>query len=82
MISTLGGANGSASADGEKKAAKGSDAISSADSSMGCCPEAEVDAAEGSAVRIDGSNSRVLSSVRGTFSARRFYYYYDNMSPR
>lgn len=28
---------------------------------------------EGSAVRKEGSKSRVLSSVRGTFSARRFY---------
>lgn len=27
---------------------------------------------EGSAVRKEGSKSRVLSSVRGTFSARRF----------
>ena len=74
VMSTLGGAKGSASDGGEKKAAKGSAAMSVADSSVGCVEEE----AAGSAVRIEGSNSRVLSSVRGTFSARRFcppYYY-------
>ena len=64
VIRTLGGVNGSA--EEEKKDAKGSDAMSRADSSVGCWAE------EGSAVRIEGSNSRVLSKVRGTFSARRF----------
>jgi hypothetical protein len=39
----------------------------------GCCwPAAAAAAEEGSAVRKDGSNSRVFSSVRGTFSASRF----------
>ncbi len=38
----------------------------------GCC-WAAAGAEEGSAVRKDGSNSRVFSSVRGTFSASRFF---------
>ena len=40
----------------------------------GCCWPAVAAGAEeeGSAVRKDGSNSRVFSSVRGTFSASRF----------
>jgi hypothetical protein len=71
VIRTLGGAKGSVEEGGEKKEANGSEAMSRADSSVGCWPD--VDAEEGSAVRIDGSNSRVLSNVRGTFSARRFY---------
>lgn len=71
VISIFGGVKGSEEEDGEKKDANGSEAISRADSSMGCwADEVETD---GSAVRIDGSNSRVLSNVRGTFSARRFY---------
>lgn len=52
--------------------------MSRADSSAGWEPDAEEDGSaearvDGSAVRIEGSNSRVLSSVLGTFSARRFY---------
>lgn len=70
VIRIFGGFRGSEEEDGEKKEANGSEAISRADSSVGCCCSlVEVD---GSAVRIDGSNSRVLSNVRGIFSARRF----------
>ena len=49
--------------------------MSAAASAVGCCcaaTAAEVDA-EVSAVKNEGSNSRVFSSVRGTFSASRFY---------
>lgn len=55
--------------------------MSAAASAAGCCC-AVVDVDEegswgaledGSAVRNDGSNSRVFSSVRGTFSSSRFY---------
>lgn len=69
VINIFGGASGSEEEEGEKKDANGSEAISRADSSVGCCVEED-----GSDVRIDGSNSRVLSNVRGTFSARRFYF--------
>lgn len=89
MTSTFGGTLGSTFP--EKYSAKGSDSISSADSSCGRCSGgmfvdddgsagAEEDdtsgvmievEAEGLAVRIEGSNSRVLSSVRGTFCASR-----------
>ena len=50
--------------------------MSAAASVEGCCrwPVAAAGTEEeGSAVRMDGSNSRVLSSVRGTFSASRFF---------
>lgn len=68
MINILGGMLGSPSE--VKYDANGSAARSAATSS---CPENEPPAeVEGSAVRMDGSNSRVLSSVRGTFSASRF----------
>ena len=51
-----------------------SDAISAAASAAGCCCAVSVEVdAEGSAVKYEGSNSRVFSSVRGTFSANRFY---------
>ena len=72
VIRTLRGAKGSVEEDGEKKEANGSEAMSRADSSVGCWPEVDAEK-EGSAVRIDGSNSRELSNVRGTFSVRRFY---------
>ena len=85
---TLGGTLGSNTP--EKYAAKGSAAMSAADSSCGCCSgsaagsdvdgtsAARVDgpasgSAAGFAVRNEGSYSRVLSSVRGTFCASRFY---------
>src|SRR5258707_1340955 len=48
--------------------------MSAAASAAGCCCAAEVEVdAEGSAVKNEGSNSRMFSSVRGTFSASRFY---------
>ena len=49
--------------------------MSAAASVEGCCWPAAVAGAEeeGSAVRKDGSNSRVFSRVRGTFSASRFF---------
>jgi hypothetical protein len=49
--------------------------MSAAASAVGCCccaDAVEVDT-KGSAVRNEGSNSRVFSSVRGTFSASRIY---------
>lgn len=54
-----------------------SDAMSAVASAVGCgCAAAvEVDA-EGFAVKTEGSNSRVFSSVRGTFSASRFYVFF------
>lgn len=57
--------------------------MSAAASSCGWCspvvdgPALELED-EGSAVRIDGSNSRILSSVRGTFSARRFFFLFNS----
>jgi hypothetical protein len=73
VINTFGGTRGSEDEEGEKNDANGSDAISTADSSVGCWPEVDAkEEDEGSAVRVDGSNSRVLSNVRGTFSAKRF----------
>lgn len=48
--------------------------MSAAASAAGCCCAAAVEVdAERSAVKNEGSNSRVFSSVRGTFSASRFY---------
>lgn len=55
--------------------------MSAAASAAGCCcaavgvdEEGSLGVLEdGSAVKNEGSNSRVLSSVRGTFSASRFY---------
>ena len=50
--------------------------MSAAASAAGCCCAAAVGVGvdvEGSAVKNEGSNSRVFSSVRGTFSASRFY---------
>ena len=48
--------------------------MSSAASAVGCSCAAVVEVdAERSAVKNEGSNSRVFSSVRGTFSASRFY---------
>ena len=66
MIRIFGGKLGSSTE--VKYDANGSLSRSAASSSF-CWEEFEV---EGSAVRIDGSNSLVLSRVRGTFSARRF----------
>lgn len=66
VMRILGGTVGS-SVD-EKYEANGSAAMSCAVSS--CAVE---DDCPGSAVRNEGSNSRVLSRVRGTFSASRFY---------
>lgn len=65
MIRIFGGKLGSSTE--VKYEANGS--LSRSAASSFCCWELEV---EGSAVRIDGSNSLVLSRVRGTFSARRF----------
>jgi hypothetical protein len=65
---TLGGARGSVEEDVEKNEANGSDAMSRADSSVGWLLFDD----EESALNIEGSNSRVLSRVRGMFSARRF----------
>lgn len=70
VIKILGGMLGS-SVD-VKYEAKGSDAISTADSS-GSSGDEEGPGSLGSAVKIDGSNSLVLSRVLGIFSARRFY---------
>jgi len=78
-MSTFGGIVGSSVE--EKYEENGSEAMSAAASAAGCCWAAvEADdegswgvLAEGSAVRNDGSNSRVFSSVRGTFCANRFY---------
>ena len=67
MIRIFGGRLGSSTE--VKYEANGSLSRSAVSSSFCCWEELE---AEGSAVRIDGSNSLVLSSVRGTFSARRF----------
>src|SRR5258708_7822987 len=48
--------------------------MSAAASAAGCCCVAEVEVdAEGSAVKNEGSNSHMFSSVRGTFSASHFY---------
>ena len=67
MIRILGGKLGSSTE--VKYEANGSLSRSAASCSFCCWEELE---AEGSAVRIDGSNSLVLSRVRGTFSSRRF----------
>jgi hypothetical protein len=72
-MSTFGGMVGSSVE--EKYEENGSDAMSAAASAAGCCCCAAVGVVdvEGSAVKNEGSNSRVFSSVRGTFSASRFY---------
>jgi hypothetical protein len=55
--------------------------MSAAASAAGCCCAAAVEVdAERSAVKNEGSNSRVFSSVRGTFSASRFYVLFRNLS--
>lgn len=58
--------------------------MSAAASAAGCCCAAvDVDEEgswaaleDGSAVKNDGSNSRVFSSVRGTLSSSRFYKFF------
>lgn len=72
-----------ASVDDEKYDAKGSVETSNKASESGCGTGSEVEdeglpkfvlvEAAGFAVKMEGSNSRVLSNVRGMFSARRFY---------
>ena len=68
MIRIFGGKLGSSTE--LKYEANGSLSRSAASSSFCCCWE-ELEA-EGSAVRMDGSNTLILSRVRGTFSSRRF----------
>lgn len=78
MIKTFGGVEGSQSA---KYDAKGSESMSAADSFTGGAASLDggfvlgpsCGSCNGSAVIIEGSNSRVLSKVLGTFSASLFY---------
>lgn len=70
MIRILGGISGS-SVD-VKYEAKGSLSRSTSSCSSWEDSPFGFEEDEGSAVRIEGSNSRVLSNVRGMFSARRF----------